>query len=386
MKFLYYFQISVKLVAPATGETPSGTATTTEAGYSVGTVQWSPGDSKFLGSTAYTATVTLTAGEGYTFTGLATAKIDGHDAATSGNTGSSVTLSYAFAATSAKIVSGISIKTQPGKLAYMHGDTLDLSGLEVTLDYNDGTSEDVGSSGFEGKNIETEPAEGEALLILSHNGKGIKVEYGDHLSAETSNLTVSCEEHNTETQFCDERDGKIYKWKLIEGTGGYSKVWMAENLNYAADGSKCYENTDSNCDTYGRLYNWATAMDNAASSDATPSGVQGVCPSGWHLPGDAEWTALTTAIGTNPGTKLKASSSLWTINTGTDDYGFSALPGGYGYSSGNFDDVGSGGCWWSSTQNDASYAWSRLMYGRISDVSSYNDLKGLYNSVRCVQD
>jgi uncharacterized protein (TIGR02145 family) len=195
------------------------------------------------------------------------------------------------------------------------------------------------------------------------------------------------EEYDPATQFCDERDGNIYKWKLIEGTGGYSKVWMAENLSYAADGSKCVAAGTSasgtlvdeggRCGTYGRLYNWATAMDNAASSDATPSGVQGVCPEGWHLPSDAEWTALKTVVGTDPGKKLKASSSLWSTNAGTDDYGFSALPGGNGGSSGSFGSVGRFGLWWSVFAG---------MGGSLSDVGrDYND-KSTYNSVRCLQN
>jgi uncharacterized protein (TIGR02145 family) len=204
-------------------------------------------------------------------------------------------------------------------------------------------------------------------------------------SSSSTLLAVSCEAHDTATQFCDERDGKIYK-KVTITIDGYSKTWMAENLNYAATDSRCYENNDSNCDTYGRLYNWATAMDNAASSDATPSGVQGVCPDGWHLPSDAEWTALTTAVGTDPGKKLKASNTLWTTNTGTDDYGFSALPGGCGVSSGSFSGVGSGGYWWSSTQSSATFAWSRLMIGSNSNVSSYKDRESYYNSVRCLQN
>jgi uncharacterized protein (TIGR02145 family) len=201
----------------------------------------------------------------------------------------------------------------------------------------------------------------------------------------STNLTVSCEEHSTETQFCDERDGKIYN-KVTIAIDSYSETWMAENLNYAATDSKCYQNSDSNCDTYGRLYNWATAMDNAASSDATPSGVQGVCPSGWHLPSDVEWTALTTAVGTDSGKKLKASSTLWTTNTGTDDYGFSALPGG-NYYDGSFDRVGTFGYWWSSTQYTASSrAYSRYMGGSDSSVRRDNDIKSLYYSVRCLQD
>ena len=185
--------------------------------------------------------------------------------------------------------------------------------------------------------------------------------------------------------------GENYEAVLI-GT----QTWFARNLNYNVDGSKCGnvlsgsgslvdENTTT-CDAYGRLYNWNTAMNNAVSSTAVPSGVQGVCPEGWHLPSDDEWTVFMDFVGANPGMKLKASSSLWNTNTGTDDFGFSALPGGYGYSGGSFYVVGDIGNWWSATQSGASYAYSRLMSRSDSDVDRRNSVKSNLLSVRCVRD
>jgi uncharacterized protein (TIGR02145 family) len=167
---------------------------------------------------------------------------------------------------------------------------------------------------------------------------------------------------------------------------------MAENLNYDVPGNTtdvCYGNSADSCAKYGRLYNWATAMNNAGSSAANPSGVQGACPVGWHLPSDAEWTTLTTYVGTNPGTKLK-SSQYWRsysgVPTGTDDYGFSALPAGYGFSDGSFYSAGYYGNWWSATEYDADYAYYRGMYYDDESVGRYYyDKTGLY-SVRCVQD
>ncbi|MDR2555550.1 MAG: fibrobacter succinogenes major paralogous domain-containing protein [Fibromonadaceae bacterium] len=194
--------------------------------------------------------------------------------------------------------------------------------------------------------------------------------------------------YDNTTQLCDTRDGKLYKFVSI-GTGATAQTWMAENLNYDVPDKAtdvCYDNNPANCVAYGRLYNWSTAMGGSASSSKKPSEVQGVCPSGWHLPSDAEWTALTNFVGTDPGTKLKANSSLWSTNTGTDTFGFSVLPGGIGGSDGSFGGVGSYGCWWSSTEDDASYAHFRYMDHSDAGVDrNAYDKTGLF-SVRCVQD
>ncbi|MDR2556009.1 MAG: fibrobacter succinogenes major paralogous domain-containing protein [Fibromonadaceae bacterium] len=203
----------------------------------------------------------------------------------------------------------------------------------------------------------------------------------------------------TATQICDARDGKIYKSVVIGG-----KAWMAENLNYnvldkATD--VCYDNNPANCVAYGRLYNWSTAMGGSASSSKNPSGVQGVCPDGWHLPSDAEWNALTKFV--NPscsdnsdcegaGTKLKATNG-WNNNddgssgNGTDEFGFSALPGGLGYSDGSFLQVGIGSIWWSSTEESGtSKAYYRSMNFSVARVGRGNYDKTTLFSVRCVQD
>ncbi len=183
-------------------------------------------------------------------------------------------------------------------------------------------------------------------------------------------------------QFCDERDGKRYVYVTI-GT----QTWMAENLNYEASGSKCYSDSSANCDTYGRLYNWATAMNNSASSTAVPSGVRGVCPENWHLPSDAEWDALMTAVGgsSTAGTKLKAKTGWNSGGNGEDDYDFSALPGGLVRPGSIFDKVGGSGYWWSSTEYNSTNAYDRDM-GYSSYVNRFNDDKGYLFSVRCLKD
>ncbi|MDR1830330.1 MAG: fibrobacter succinogenes major paralogous domain-containing protein, partial [Candidatus Fibromonas sp.] len=168
--------------------------------------------------------------------------------------------------------------------------------------------------------------------------------------------------------FTDSRDGKKYATVKI------GQTWMAENLNYDAEGSKCNENNPANCQTYGRLYDWNTALK--------------ACPSGWHLPNDDEWLKLVDIVGggETAGAILKAASGWEDNGNGTDEFGFSALPGGYGGSDGSFGNVGYYGRWWSSTEDSADGAYGRSMDDDVSRVgSNYNNKSKLY-SVRCLQD
>jgi uncharacterized protein (TIGR02145 family) len=174
-------------------------------------------------------------------------------------------------------------------------------------------------------------------------------------------------------------EGETYQTVVI-GT----QIWMARNLNYAVSGSKCYNNDPANCATYGRLYNWATAMalpSNCNSNNTCSSQVgtkhKGVCPSGWHIPSDAEWTKLTDFVGgsSTAGTKLKSRSGWNSNGNGEDKYGFNALPGGSG-----------SGSWWSATEYDAFLAWNRYIYYDAAGVVRYSDSKTNPLSVRCVKD
>jgi uncharacterized protein (TIGR02145 family)/uncharacterized repeat protein (TIGR02543 family) len=183
--------------------------------------------------------------------------------------------------------------------------------------------------------------------------------------ARWTEITVTPPIGNT---FVDSRDSKTYK-KVTIGT----QTWMAQNLNYDVPGvttDVCYDNDTSNCVTYGRLYDWNTALT--------------ACPTGWHLPIDAEWTTLIGFVGTNAGTKLKSSSGWNRNGNGTNDVGFSALPGGY-YSDGNFLYAGGDGRWWSATGYDASNAKQIRMVDNDEDVILGNYDKARLYSVRCVE-
>src|SRR5690554_2066482 len=184
-------------------------------------------------------------------------------------------------------------------------------------------------------------------------------------------------EETTSGTFIDSRDGNEYNWVQIG-----DQVWMAENLAYEPSSGNywAYDNNNSNVETYGYLYDWETACD--------------VCPDGWHLPTDAEWTELTDYLGENAGGKLKATGTieagtgLWyDPNTGaTNETGFTALPGGDRYGYGLFGGVGSTGYWWSATVSNTDYAWGRYVKYYDSNVGRYNYNKELGFSVRCLRD
>jgi uncharacterized protein (TIGR02145 family) len=172
-----------------------------------------------------------------------------------------------------------------------------------------------------------------------------------------------------------------------------AQTWMAENLNYNVEGSKCYSNTSANCNKYGRLYDWSTAMklplscnSNSCLNQIQPK-HQGICPSGWHIPSKDDWDALMNFVGASStaGKYLKAKSGWNSNGNGTDLYGFSALPGGYGSSSGTSENVGSLGRWW-STRDDGNYAYSRSIHYDRENVISQGYSKSLLYSVRCVKD
>jgi len=186
-----------------------------------------------------------------------------------------------------------------------------------------------------------------------------------------------------------------------------TQTWFKRNLNYNVSGSKCYNNITDNCTTYGRLYNWVTAMNLPANCDysscsskiQTPH--QGICPSGWHIPSNADWSKLIRYVdGTNStsnlyesytaGKYLKAKSgwedSGWEEGgNGEDKYGFSAQPGGFGLSS-SFYKVGYEGNWWSSSAYDDYYAYSWQLDYIVDYVGYYKMDKPYFYSVRCLKD
>jgi uncharacterized protein (TIGR02145 family) len=182
-----------------------------------------------------------------------------------------------------------------------------------------------------------------------------------------------------------------------------AQCWLKENLNVGTKINSttsgyqqtnngiiekyCYNNNIANCAIYGGLYEWPEAM-----QYVTTEGVQGICPAGWHIPTDAEWTTLTTFLGGESvaGGKMKeAGFAHWNSpNTGaTNESGFTGLPGGYRtHDSGVFGDLGFYGGFWSSSQGGTSNAYYRyLLYNRAYMHRSYAS-KARGFSIRCLKN
>jgi uncharacterized protein (TIGR02145 family) len=204
------------------------------------------------------------------------------------------------------------------------------------------------------------------------------------------------------------------------------QVWMAENLKvtHYSDGSDIpevtgesewealeangkawswYENLAEYGDTSGALYTWAAVMNGAESSNAVPSGVQGVCPAGWHIPSDAEWKRLETFLGmsqesadnydwrgTDEGLQLMETGfTHWDLagSGGTNSSGFTAIPGGFRGTKGVFYSFGQYATFWTATGlSGTDKAWYRsLFYDNHKIYRQYNFMKQGF-SVRCVMD
>jgi uncharacterized protein (TIGR02145 family) len=194
-------------------------------------------------------------------------------------------------------------------------------------------------------------------------------------------------------------DGNTYNTVQIG-----DQVWMSENLKtsrYRNGGSipnvtdntlwsnstigawSYYNNDETNNAIYGKLYNWYTTLGDT------------LCPTGWGVPTDAEWTTLTTYLGGESvaGGKMKTiGNAYWEgSNTGAiNSSGFSVLPGGYRSSDGSFLNIRFSAFFWSATEDANGGAWNRGLYNGIGSVSRnsfiVNDSKSVGASVRCLRD
>jgi uncharacterized protein (TIGR02145 family) len=218
-------------------------------------------------------------------------------------------------------------------------------------------------------------------------------------------LSSPCLGAETLTDF----DGNVYNTVVIG-----NQCWMKENLRaiHFADGSPLvdgtgiptidittkywfnYDDDPAIAEVYGKLYAWAAVMNGEASSNSVPSGVQGVCPDGWHVPSKAEWDILVSYLGGEniAGGKLKESGyGHWVYpNTGANNQsGFSALPGGGLYLN-YYGGLYSTSYIWSSTiyPPDASCTWSIRLYNytNIISINGYQEIQQKGKSIRCIKD
>lgn len=165
----------------------------------------------------------------------------------------------------------------------------------------------------------------------------------------------------------DSRDGQTYKTVKIG-----NQVWMAENLNYKTGESKCYDNKESNCKKYGRLYTWEAA--------------KMACPSGWHLPSKEELESLFATVGPSEA-EVSRNLRVRSWKNGADKFGFSALPAGvgpYGSDDEMFLDLGVSAVFWSSEEDRNDYAYYLSIGDRSVGVGS--EKRASVISVRCLQD
>jgi len=213
--------------------------------------------------------------------------------------------------------------------------------------------------------------------------------------------------------FVDDRDGHSYKWVQIG-----DQVWMAENLAYLPSVNP--PSDESNWTPYWYVYGYNGSLVNEAKASpryATfgvlynwPAALT-ACPDGWHLPGDTEWEKLAQYVSIQKKTYGKYSEDDWSAvgghlkatgtiqdgdglwlkknprDKGTDDFGFSALPGGLRYLGGNFSYVGNYGYWWSSTEYSETHAWLRSLTYGYGIFYRYNNFEKAFGfSIRCIKD
>jgi uncharacterized protein (TIGR02145 family) len=191
-----------------------------------------------------------------------------------------------------------------------------------------------------------------------------------------------------------------------------TQVWQSSNLDVASysdgtlipqvtdptawasltTGAWCYYNNDpANGAIYGKLYNWyaVAGIYNEASRN-NPNLRKKLAPLGWHVPSDSEWTVLTDYLGGQDvaGTKLKSiDTSLWINNSSaTNEYGFTAIPGGYRDDYQTFENIGYHGYWWSATDENILAAWYRVLYSYLPYVARDNNYMTFGFSVRCLRD
>lgn len=190
-------------------------------------------------------------------------------------------------------------------------------------------------------------------------------EPAEESSSSSSKADAGSEYDASANTLKDLRDGQTYRTVKIAG-----QVWMAENLNYEVENSSCFKNSADSCAKYGRLYTLP---------------IQGVCPSGWHLPSGVELNALVTEAG-GPivaGLHLKSRTDWYRTVRGTDALGFAALPAGRWSEDNGF--VGGITAFWSSSERDSIHVYAMHLSDYRADIT-FSDKDNVAYSVRCLKN
>ena len=175
-------------------------------------------------------------------------------------------------------------------------------------------------------------------------------------------VTLNCTYPNT---FTDPRDSKVYPVVVIG-----KQTWMAKNLNYETPGSWC-----NNCNIYGRMYDWQTALT--------------IAPAGWHLPTAAEWDELINELGglAAAGGKLKSYTGWKDPNSNaTNSTCFSALPGAYRVNDGTLIGVNQNTAFWSTAEGNVETATAYVLGNLYGKIQKTNFSRAWGLSVRCIKN
>lgn len=216
----------------------------------------------------------------------------------------------------------------------------------------------------------------------------------DTLSRDTSDFGIPWNRQVAFGTLVDPRDGWTYRTVAIG-----SDTWMAQNLEFRSERVEagtprpdtvgvCPHASRDSCSKYGRSYNWAEAVGAAplyAGTLLSPSSpLQGICPTGWHLPSWKEWDALARAFGSSGVSAAMRSIAGWGT-PGTDRLGLRILPAGV-FDASNLHDAGSTAAFWTSEEFDASIAWYAYLDVGFDGLVRSQGGKARRMSVRCVQD
>ena len=248
-------------------------------------------------------------------------------------------------------------------------------------------SSDSRSSDSKGSSSSADKEESSSSSVILSSSEGSSPSSGSVVLA--TPCKTETEDNCEYGELTDVRDGQTYKTVKIG-----DQWWMAQNLNYETANSYCYKDDAGYCTMFGRLYTWAAAVgksDDVCGYDTCSlplDNIQGVCPEGWHLPNEAEFKTLFSAVDgiSTAGKMLKSTIHWYNVGDGTDAFGFSGLPAGGRNYNGDYDNVYKYASFWSSTEYDRYQSYhvylgytdsgAKLIYCR-----KYHGL-----SVRCIKD